>query len=79
TNLKGEFNSLTGQGIQGVINGESYFFITFAQTLKHGYADITSLRQKYDHKTGSKTTGWKAVSNSPTTTTGVCSTFGNLA
>ena len=25
TNLKGEFNSLTGQGIQGVINGESYF------------------------------------------------------
>ena len=25
TNLKGEFNSLTGQGIQGMINGESYF------------------------------------------------------
>ena len=25
TTLKGEFNSLTGQGIQGMINGESYF------------------------------------------------------
>lgn len=25
TDLKGEFNSLTGQGIQGMINGESYF------------------------------------------------------